>query len=107
MKTRFLIIGSIGVVVGLLMFYFGVILIEEDREYHSSLPTAEYDPDVSSIRPMQYFDYMPLLGIPISLTSSTVIAYGFFKWKYGYVYVPLISAFLVVMWFAFLLSRGS
>lgn len=103
----FIITGSFGFLLGLLMFYFGAILIEDNREYISSLPPPEYNKDVSSVPPMQYFHYMTILGIPISLASAPVIVYGFIKWKYGYVYVPFISGLLVAIWFTFLFSRGS
>jgi len=107
MKRIFIILGSIGFVVGLLMFHYGVILIAEYYEYRSTLPTCEYDPDVSCIPPMHYSQYMALFGIPITLVSLPTIAYGFVKWKYGYAYMSLIAFLLVVMWFVFLFSRGS
>ena len=105
MKRIFIILGSIGFVVGLLMFHYGVILIAEYHEYHSTLPPCEYDLEVPCIPPPQYFHYLPLFGIPITLVSLPVIAFGFIKWKYGYVYMPLIAFLLVVMWFAFVFSR--
>ncbi|MEX0861119.1 hypothetical protein [Nitrosopumilus sp.] len=107
MKRIFIISGSIGFVVGLLMFHYGVILIAEYHEYRSTLPPCEYDPDVSCIPPMHYSQYMALFGPPITLVSVPMIAYGFVKWKYGYAYMPFIAFLLVVTWFAFLFSRGS
>ena len=105
-KKIFIILGSVGFVAGLLIFYLGVILIAEYIEYRSTLPPCEYDPDISCIPPMHYSQYMALVGPPITLLSLPLIAYGFVKWKYGYVYMPLIALLLVVVWFAFLFSRG-
>ena len=95
MKRFFIILGSIGVVVGLLMFHYGIILIAEYHEYRSILLPCKYDREVSCIPPMQYFHYMSIFAIPITLASLPTIAYGLVKWKYDYVYMSL-SAFLLV-----------
>ena len=107
MKRIFIILGSVGFVAGLLMFHYGVILIAEYHEYRSTLPPCEYDRNVSCIPPMQYSQYMALFGIPITLVSLPVIAYGFVKWRCGYAYMAFIAFLLVAAWFVFLLSRGS
>jgi len=107
MKRIFIILGSIGFVVGLLMFHYGVILIAEYYEYRASLPPCEYDREVSCSTPMQYFHYLPLFGIPIALVSLPTIAYGFIKWRYGFAYMILVGFLLVVLWFAIILSGAS
>ena len=107
MKKHFVILGSIGFVAGLIMYFYGVILIAEYYEYRSTLPPCEYDREVSCIPPMQYFQYMPLFGIPITLVSATMIAFGFIKSKYYYGYIPAISILLIAAFFGILFSRGS
>lgn len=104
MRRIFIVLGSVGVVIGLLMFHYGIILIAEYQEYRSTLPPCKYDREVSCIPPMQYFHYMSIFAIPITLASLPAIAYGFVKWKYDYVYVSLGAFLLVGIWFVFILS---
>jgi len=105
MKTRLLIIlGTIGFVAGLIMYFYGVILI---AEYYSGQSAPGYDPHISYVIPIHYIQYMTLFAIPISLVSATVIAFGFIKSKYNYVYMPVISILLIAAWFGILLSVGS
>ena len=104
MKKLFVILGSIGFVVGLIMYFSGVVLI---AEYYSGLSPPDYTPVVSYVIPIHYIQYMTLLAIPLSLVSATVIAFGFIKSKYYYVYIPVISILLIATWFGILLSIGS
>ena len=105
MKSRLLIIlGSIGFVAGLIMYFYGVILI---AEYYSGLSPPDYTPVVSYVIPIHYIQYMTVLAIPLSLVSATVIVSGFIKSKYYYVYMPVISALLIAAWFGILISIGS
>lgn len=105
MKTKlFIILGIIGFVTGLIMYFYGVVLI---TDYHTGMSPPDYTPVVSYAIPIHYIQYMTLFAIPLSLVSVTVIAFGFIKSKYYYVYIPVISILLIVAWFGFLLSRGS
>ncbi|MGH2574464.1 MAG: hypothetical protein ACRDFC_02060 [Ignavibacteria bacterium] len=96
LKKFYLIIGMILVSGGLIMFFTGLKLVG----------IYESNPDETrGLTPPEPIGFMTWTGIPIALVGVSFVIYGVIA-KFGYILIPTISAFLIVMWIMFLISRG-
>lgn len=95
MKDGYTIGGSIGFVVGLVIFFIANTVVQE-----INIESGH------QIRPLGFYDYAALSGIPISLASLPVIAKGFLT-KFNLLFMIGSSSVLVLIWFGILFSIGS
>ncbi|MGI0008682.1 MAG: hypothetical protein ACRD92_03580, partial [Nitrosopumilaceae archaeon] len=61
--------------------------------------------ETEGLTPPEPIGFMEWTGIPIALVGVSFAIYGVIA-KFGYILIPTISAFLIVMWILFLSSRG-
>ena len=92
LKKFYLITGIILISSGLIIFFTGIKLV--DYYYLNRLESE-------GLTPPEPIGFMTWTGIPIALVGVSFVIYGIIS-KFGYILIPTISAFLIVIWIMYL-----